>query len=177
MHNKIASIILNSAKAAGLSDVYVSQPDAVKENLAGKIFLLAEIAGKKTDGRKIFDFLILALTDNYYNDEKILFRDKVEGLKLENIFEAAITKTNKDLGNFLNDEKIRLNPETTNLTLGVIYENKIHFSNFGRNRALLIYRHNANYNLINVEANAKEEALEEASDGIVKAPQLFFLSD
>ena len=174
MHTKIASIILNSAKAAGLSDVYVSQPDAAKENSAGKIFLLAEIAGKKAEGRKIFDFLILALTDNYYNDEKILFRDRIEGLKLENIFEAAITKTNKDLASFLHDEKIRLNPETTNLTLGVIYENKIHFSNFGRNRALLIYRQNSGYSLINVEANAQDEELEEElPEGVTKAPQLF----
>lgn len=175
MPNKIASIILNSAKASGLSDVYVAQPDAVKENLAGKIFLLAEISGKKSESRKIFDFLILALTDNYYNDEKILFRDKIEGLKLENIFEAAITKTNKDFGNFLSDEKIKINPDNTSITLGVIYENKLHFANFGRNRALLIYRHGDSYDLINVEANASEseENKDQETKGAIKTPQLF----
>jgi len=175
MPNKIASIIINSAKASGLSDVYVAQPDAVKENLAGKIFLLAEISGKKSESRKIFDFLILALTDNYYNDEKILFRDKIEGLKLENIFEAAITKTNKDFGHFLSDEKIKINPDNTSITLGVIYENKLHFANFGRNRALLIYRHGDNYDLINVEANASEseEGQNQEANGTIKAPQLF----
>lgn len=172
MHNKIASIILNSAKASGLSDVFVAQPDAVKESLAGKIFLLAEIGGKKSDGRKIFDFLIFALTDNYYNDEKILFRDRIEGLKLENIFEAAIAKTNKDLLDFLADQKIRINPETTSITLGVIFENKLHFANFGRNRALLIYRHGENFELINVEANAAEVETETDASA-PKAPQLF----
>lgn len=158
MYNKTASIILNSGKAEGLSDVYVAQPDALKENLAGKIFVLAEIGGKKSDGRKILDFLVRALTDNYYNDEKILFRDKIVGLKIENIFEAAVTKTNDNLEDFLLSEKIRLNPSATNITIGVIYENKLHFANFGRNRALLVYRRGSEYELINVEANATESA-------------------
>lgn len=156
MYNKIASIILNAARADGLSDVFVAQPDALKENLAGKIFLLAEVGGKKAEGRKLFDFLVAALGDNYYNDEKILFRDKIEGLKIENIFEAAIAKTNRQLADFLISEKIRLNPAATSITLGLVYENKLYFSNFGRNRALLIYRHGDGYELINVEANAQD---------------------
>ncbi len=173
MHYKIASIILNSAKATGLSDVFVAQPDSVKENLAGKIFILAEIGGKKSEGRKIFDFLILALTDNYYNDEKILFRDKIEGLKLENIFEAAVAKTNKNLLDFLAAEKIRINPEATSITLGVVCDNKLFFSNFGRNRALLVYRHGENYELINVEANASEAPEINQENAVAKTPQLF----
>ncbi|MFA5184723.1 MAG: hypothetical protein WC456_04345 [Patescibacteria group bacterium] len=175
MYNKIASIILNSAKAAGLSDVYVAQPDSLKENLAGKIFVLAEIGGKKNEGRKIFDFLVSSLDDNYYNDEKILFRGKIEGLKIENIFEAAIAKTNKNLADFLTGEKLHINPAATNITIGVIYENKLHFANFGRNRALLIYRHGENYEMINVEANAAEapESGEEAEAGTAKATKLF----
>lgn len=173
MHYKIASIILNSAKSAGLSDVYVAQPDSVKENLAGKVFILAEINGKKTEGRKVFDFLVLALNDNYYNDEKILFRDKIEGLKLENIFEAAVAKTNKNLIDFLASEKIRLNPEATNITLGVICDNKLFFANFGRNRALLVYRHGDNYELINVEANAAESPEAPENEAGSKTTQLF----
>lgn len=177
MYNKIASVILNSAKAPGLSDVYVAQPDSLKENLAGKIFILAEIGGKKSEGRKIFDFLVMALNDNYYNDEKILFRGKIEGLKIENIFEAAITKTNKNLVDFLNDEKIRINPAATNITVGVIYEDKLHFTNFGRNRALLLYRRGEEYEIINVEANAAEalEATPNASAGaeVAKTTKLF----
>jgi len=175
MYNKISSIILNSGKANGLSDVFIAQPDSLKENLAGKIFIIAEIGGKKAEGRKIFDFLISCLNDTYYNDEKILLRDKIEGLKIENIFEAAISKTNKNLEEFLVEEKIKLNPSTTNLTIGVIYENKLYFSGFGKNRALLIYRHGEQYEIINVEANAADvNTVREPSDhAVFKTPSLF----
>jgi hypothetical protein len=154
MYNKISSIILNSGKANGFSDVFVAQPDSLKESLAGKIFIIAEIGGKKTDGRKIFDFLISSLDNTYYNDEKILLRDKIEGLKIENIFEAAIAKTNKNLGEFLIAEKIKLITSVTNITIGVIFENKLYFSGFGKNRAFLIYSRADQYEIINVEANA-----------------------
>ncbi|MCX6795012.1 MAG: hypothetical protein NTY31_03475, partial [Candidatus Falkowbacteria bacterium] len=175
MYNKISSIILNSAKATSLSDVFVAQPDTLKESQAGKIFVLAEIGGKKIEGRKFFNFLIRALSDNYYNDEKILFKDKIPGLKIENIFEAAVTKTNRDLADFLVNEKIQLNPAATNLTIGVIYENKIHFANFGRNRSLLVFRRGDDYEIINVEANAAEALAEisEAEATPSRAPKLF----
>jgi len=159
MFNKVSSIILNSAKSDGLSDIFVAQPDSLKENLAGKAFILAEIGGKRSDGEKLFDFLVTSLNDHYYNDEKILFRDKIEGLKIENIFEAAVAKINKSLTEFLSREKIKLNPAETNITLGVIFENNLHFSNFGRNRALLIYKHGSDYEVINVETNAAETPL------------------
>lgn len=174
MYNKISSLILNSGKANGLSDVFIAQPDSLKESLAGKVFIIAEIAGKKVEGRKIFDFLISSLEENYYNDEKILLRDKIEGLKIENIFEAAISKTNKSLSEFLVIEKIKLNALATNLTIGVIHENKLYFSGFGKNRALLIYRHGEQYEVINVEANAADiNPIESGDRAIVKAPSLF----
>ena len=177
MYNKIAPIILNSGKSSGLSDVFVAQPDSLKETLAGKIFIVAEISGKKAEGRKILNFLISNLDDNYYNDEKILLKDKIEGLKIENIFEAAISKTNKNLNEFLVAEKIKLNTAATNLTIGVIYENKLYFSSFGKNRALLIYRHGEQYEVINVEANAADSSSEvelSGKDGAAfKSPSLF----
>ncbi|MFZ4632496.1 MAG: hypothetical protein ACOYL8_04865 [Patescibacteria group bacterium] len=177
MYNKISSIILNSGKANGFSDVFVAQPDSLKESLAGKIFIIADIGGKKSDGLKVFDFLISSLNDNYYNDEKILLRDKIEGLKIENIFEAAISKTNKGLNEFLVIEKIKLNSSASNLTVGVIYENKLYFSSFGKNKALLIYRHGEKYELINVEANASDaHALTESGDKAVFSVPSFFSS-
>ncbi len=159
----------------GLSDVFVAQPDTLKESQAGKIFVLAEIGGKKIESRKFLDFLIMALSDNYYNDEKILFKDKIPGLKIENIFEAAVTKTNRDLADFLVNEKIRLNPAAINLTIGVVYENKIHFANFGRNRSLLVFRRGEEYEIINVEANAAEALADtgEAEAAPSRAPKLF----
>jgi len=176
MYNKIASLILNSAQSAGFSDVFVAQPDALKENLAGKFFVLAEIGGKRSDGQKIFDFLKASLEENYYNDEKILLRDKIEGLKIENIFEAALAKTNRALGEFLLKEKIHLNPTATNIALGVIYENKLHFSSFGKNRALLIYPRSDRYEIINVEASAATMALAATGDTVAdkkRLPSLF----
>ena len=175
MYNKISSIILNSGKGNGLNDVYVAQPDTTKEGLAGKVFLLAEISGKKSDGQKIFDFLIDAVEDNYYNDEKILLRDKVEGLKIENIFEAAITKINKQLNDFLIEEKIKIVAKDISITLGVVYDDKLHFSCFGRNRALLVYKHGNNHEIINVEANAADVETEKNTEegGQAKAPKIF----
>lgn len=156
MYNKIASLILNSGKNIGFSDVFVAQPDSLKENLAGKAFVLAEINSKKAEGQKIFDFLIDALENYYYNDEKLALRGKIENLRLENIFEAALTKINKSLVDFLAQEKIKINPVATNMTIGVIYENKLYFATFGHNKALLIYRRRDDYEIINVEANATE---------------------
>lgn len=159
----------------GVSDVFVSQPDALKENLAGKLFVLAEIGGKKTDSRKIFNFVVSSLEDNYYNDEKILLRGKIEGLKIENIFEAALAKTNKNLLEFLGTEKLKFNPTATNITLGVIYESKLYFSTFGKNRSLLIYHRGEDFEVINVEASAADLAGEsQTSDSqAAKASKLF----
>jgi hypothetical protein len=156
MYNKIAPIILNAGKNASFSDVFVAQPDSLKESLAGKIFILAEINAKKNEGNLIFNFLIEALDNYYYNDEKISLRDKIEGLRLENIFEAALAKVNKDLNEFLIAEKIKIHIPSTSITIGVVFENKLYFSSFGKNRALLIYRRNDQYEVINVETNATD---------------------
>ena len=157
MYNKIVPVILNTGKNASFSDVYVAQPDSLKENLAGKIFILAEINAKKNEGRLIFDFLIESLDNYYYNDEKILLKDKIEGLKLENIFEAALSKVNKDLNEFLITKKIKINAPSSSITIGVIFENVLYFSSFGKNRALLIYRRNNQYEVINVETSAADQ--------------------
>ncbi len=163
MYNKIAPIILNSGKTPGASAVFIAQPDADKERLAGKIFLLAEIGGKKSDGEKIINFLIEDLEENYYLDEKIQLIGKIEGLRAENIFEAALAKTNRNLNEFLSDHKIKINPDATSITLGVVYQNKLHFAGFGKNRSLLIYRREdlnlapeqRGYEIINVETDAQ----------------------
>lgn len=155
MYNKIASIILNIAKVQGSGDVYVSQPTSEMERIAGKLFVLAEINGKKAEIDKLLEFLITELEENYYSDEKIHLIGKVEGLKAENIFEAALAKTNKSLAEFLKDHKIKLDPSLTDITLGVIFGDKLHFSSFGKNRALLIYRREGGYEIINVDEDAK----------------------
>ncbi len=140
MHYKIAQLILRpKQKADTISEVFVAQPDANKEALAGKLFSLIEIKSKKSDGLKMINFLVDNLNNNYYQNEKIILREKISTLKVEHIFESALAKTNKNFTEFLQNEKIKLDPKLINITVGVIYENGLHFSNIGKNKALLIY--------------------------------------
>jgi hypothetical protein len=142
MYYKIASLMLNSAQnTSSASDIFIAQPDANKEALAGKLFALIEIGSKKSEALKIINFLINTLNHNYYQNEKIILRERISALKVEHIFEAALAKTNKELAEFLEREKIKMNPSAFSITVGIIYENELHFSNIGKNRALLFFRH------------------------------------
>lgn len=166
MQYKISSIILNTGKhQTGSREVFISQPDALKENIAGKLFFLAEIDGKKADTKKVIDFVIRNLEDFYYNDEKLFLQDKIEGLSLDNIFEAALAKLNKALLDFLAADRIHLKPEDTNFILGVIFQDKLLFSSFGRNKSFLIFKRQEEFELINVETSATDsnEKLDEAN--------------
>ncbi len=167
MYNKIASIILNSGKNNNYAgEVFVSQPDSNKERLAGKIFVLAEIEGKKSETQKIINFLVNIFDYNYYGDEKILLRDKIDNIKIEDIFETVLARVNQGLLDFLQDEHLHINPENTNLTLGVIHEDKLYFSNYGKNKAFLIYRRQGDYEIINIESNItdSEEVINSETD-------------
>ena len=174
MYNKIASIILNSGKNQNYAgEVFVSQPDANKERLAGKIFVLAEIEGKKNETQKIINFLINIFDYNYYGDEKILLRDKIEGLKIENIFEAVLARVNQGLVEFLQESNIKINPQSTNLTLGVIHENKLYFSNYGKNKAFLIFRRQGDFEMLNIESNVTEEEAVFSDDTQTQGSKIF----
>lgn len=174
MYNKIASIILNSGKNQNYAgEVFVSQPDANKERLAGKIFVLAEIEGKKNETQKIINFLINIFDYNYYGDEKILLRDKIEGLKIENIFEAVLARVNQGLVEFLQESNIKINPSSTNLTLGVIHENKLYFSNYGKNKAFLIFRRQGDFEMLNIESNVTEEEAVFSDDTQTQGSKIF----
>lgn len=142
MYYKIASLILNSAQSASpASEIFIAQPDANKEALAGKLFTLIEIDSKKSEALKIINFLINALNHNYYQNEKIILRERISTLKVEHIFETSLAKTNRELTEFLAREKIKISPASFHMTVGIIYENELHFSNIGKNRCLLIYKH------------------------------------
>jgi hypothetical protein len=163
MYNKISPIILNLAKSHGSGSVHISQPNAESEMLAGKLFILADLDLKKNDGDKFLDFLISELEENYYNNEKLLLIGKVDGLKAENIFEAALSKTNKAISEFLKDHKLQLNPNKTNISLGVASGNKLHFASYGKNKAVLIYRRSDGYEIINVDNQAKTAPINSSS--------------
>jgi hypothetical protein len=137
---KIASILSSAEKKNSASEVYIAQPDSSKEELAGKLFVLAEIETNRINALKIINFLINTLSHNYYQNEKMILRERISTLKVEHIFEIALAKTNKDLIEFLSKEKIKVSPATFNLTTGIIYENDLHFSQVGKNRAFLIFQ-------------------------------------
>lgn len=140
MQYKIAQLTLTSGKnAASTSDIFVAQPENEKEVLAGRLFFLVEINSRGADNLKIINFLAGELEHNYYQNEKMILRERVKTIKIEHIFEAALAKTNKNFAEFLRAEKIKLDRALVSATVGVIYENSIYFSNIGKNKAFLIY--------------------------------------
>ncbi|MDO9399653.1 MAG: hypothetical protein Q7T79_03160 [bacterium] len=147
MYYKISQLILTpNQHTTSTSEVFVAQPDASKEALAGKLFVLIEIESRKAEDLKIINFLINTINHNYYQNEKIILREHISTLKVEHIFESALAKTNKKLAEFLQTEKIKLNPHILNITIGVIHQNAIYFTNLGKNKALLIYKNKAESN-------------------------------
>ena len=174
MHYKIASLVLNAGKTPStINRVFIAQPDALKESLAGRLFVLAEIKGKRAESEKILSFLVNTINADYYGDEKILLRQKVETIKVENIFESVLTKTNKSLVDFINEEKIKISQYSANLVVGVIYENKLYFSNLGKNKALLIYPRQDRFAVTNVESGGEDETRPGQNGHLVSEPKFF----
>lgn len=144
MYYKIASLSLNnSQKANSIADVFIAQPDAAKETLVGKLFILAEIESTKGEAAKILDFLVNNINFNYYHNEKVILKERIETISIESIFESALAKTNKDLLEFLTREKIKISPYAFNLTVCVLCQNELYFSGVGKNKSLLIYKEKA----------------------------------
>ncbi|MDO8593111.1 MAG: hypothetical protein Q7R92_05100 [bacterium] len=141
MNYKIAQFVLTPGKNIQATlEVYLAQPDADKEALAGKLFALIEIESIKAENLKIINFLVNTLNHNYYQNEKMILRERLSSIKIEHIFESALAKTNKKLAEFSQSEKIKLSPNALNITIGVIYNDSLHFANLGKNKALLVYK-------------------------------------
>ncbi|MDD4901796.1 MAG: hypothetical protein PHE24_01545 [Patescibacteria group bacterium] len=141
MYYKIASILLNNEQKSGTaSDIFIAQPDNQKEALVGKLFILAEIQSTGSEAPKILEFLIKNINFNYYQNEKVILKERIESISLESIFESSLAKTNKDLAEFLTQEKIKISPYAFNVSICVLYKNEIYFSGTGKNKTLLIYK-------------------------------------
>ncbi|MBL7058112.1 hypothetical protein ISS03_02125 [Patescibacteria group bacterium] len=141
MYYKLSPLILTPGQNSNfISEVYVTQPDSRKEAVAGRAFIVIEIESRKAEDLKIVNFIIESFCNNYYENDKILLREKTKAIFIEHIFESALANTNKKLLEFLHQEKIKFNPEFISATIGVIFENDIHFANIGKNKALLIYK-------------------------------------
>lgn len=161
MSYKIAQLSLTPGRRSQtVSDVYLAQPDSIKEELAGKLFILIEIERNNSDSLKIINFLIDNINYNYYQNEKIYLREKISSLKVEHIFEASLAKTNKNLIEYFDKEKIKIDPNIINVTTGILHENMIHFATVGKNKAFLVYKSAAK----NVSDEGEYKIIDLASD-------------
>jgi len=169
MHNKIAQFSLTSKKSSSTNEIFVAQPDFNIEKIAGKLFIVLEVDSAYKNTPKIINFLNHSINNNYYQNEKIILREKISTLKIEHIFEASLTKTNKQFAEFLEREKINFNYDAINVTVGVIHENDIHFANAGKNKIILVYKNlkkEKESPLLN--ENKEEYKISEVSKHIVK---------
>ncbi len=160
MQYKIAQLILTPGhRAATTNEVFISQPDANREVLGGKLFILAEINSKNNYDRKILDFLLDNIFTSYYNNEKIILREKITSIKVEHIFETSLMSVNNSLVNFLENQGLSINFDFYNLTVGVICQNQLHLSNSGKNRLFLLHKKNPdnNYKITDILGGAKDK--------------------
>ena len=154
---KIAPLILNSGKkSGGAGQIFIAQPDAQKEDLAGKLFILFEAIGKSADLNQVADFLIANLNYYYYENEKIALLGSVKDLRPENIFESALAKTNSEFWEWINNEKLSFDPRDASITAGIVLEKEIHFSSFGSNRIKLVFRKGTGYEIVDLLKNEPE---------------------
>lgn len=154
---KIAPLILNSGKkSGGAGQIFIAQPDAQKEDSAGKLFILFEAIGKSADLNQVADFLIANLNYYYYENEKIALLGSIKDLRPENIFESALAKTNSEFWEWINNEKLSFNPREASITAGIVLEKEIHFSSFGSNRIKLVYRKGGSYEIVDLLKNEPE---------------------
>lgn len=137
----MAQFILNPGRnSPTTSDIFIAQPDSYKEKLAGKLFIIVEIKGKKIEALKVINFLIDNIAHNFYQNEKIALRERISTLKVEHIFEIALTRTNRHLSEFLENEKLKTQLSDINITVGVLHDNLLHFANRGTNKLFLVYK-------------------------------------
>ena len=161
MPYKIAPLILSPGKKANTTcDIYIAQPDAHRESLAGKLFIIAEIELAKISSLKIINFLASTLNHNYYQNEKILLMEKMPDLTVEHIFESALAKTNAGFSEFIRNEKIKIKMSSLHITVGTIHENTLYFSTMGKNKVLFIHKNNqTDKNTLNSNKTAAKYSL------------------
>lgn len=162
MNYRIGQLILSPAsKNNTISEVFVAEPDIEKESLAGRLFILIEIETKRSEGLKLTNFLINHVNNSYYQNEKLVLKEKIPSLRIEHIFESVISRANKKIIEFIKEENIKISINSLNATIGLIYNNEIHFSTAGKNKALLIYKKisstDKSYKTIDLAKTNKEE--------------------
>jgi hypothetical protein len=141
MFYKISQLTLNPGKKNNsIDEVFVAQPDSRNEGLAGRLFAIIKIESREADYLKFVNFLLPEMNHQYYQNEKLILRERLSTIKIDHIFESALAKTNKSVSSLVQNDKLRLQIENLNIMFGVIYENELHFASIGKNRAFLIFR-------------------------------------
>lgn len=69
-------ILLPTSNTKSLAEIYISKPSDHEEKIAGKIFIIVEIDSRKTDDIRVINFLIENLENFYYQNEKLLLKEK-----------------------------------------------------------------------------------------------------
>jgi len=174
MYYKVAQLILTPGPKAGTtSEVFISQPDSDKENLAGKLFVLVEIESRNPNCIKFINFLISEINRNYYNNDKLILRERISTIKIEDIFESALAKTNKNIGDYFQNPGNYLDFGIINATIGVIFENQLHFSIVGKNRAFLVYQSKNASDTSKYKINEISQTSNEAENKTINGHKLF----
>ena len=158
---KIAELNTGTGKRRDIaSAVFLSQPDANKEKVAGRLFGLLEIQPADSLSPALLEMIWQNLKNNYYQNEKIFLLERLSTLKVDHIFEAATAKTNKDFGAYLQEKKIRFNYQNLRATIGVLHNDYLYFANTGTNKLLLWSPHRAGQGrqLINLNKPVAEES-------------------
>lgn len=141
MSYKVAPLTVNPRQKLNVSSrVFVSQPSAEEELLAGRLFVLLEIEVERPEDIRLADFIIADAYRQYYESEIFLMRERMGIIKPETVFEAAVAKLNRNLAEIIEQEKIKISSSDLHATVGLIHGNKLFFSQLGQGKAILLYR-------------------------------------
>lgn len=141
MSYKVAPLTVNpKQKSSFMSKAFVSQPSAEEEALVGRLFVLMEIDQSRPEDFALADFIVKDIYHHYYENEQFFLRDKIANLKIDYIFEAAITKLNRGIADFLETQKTPFRPGNLTIVIGVLYKNQLLFTSLGTSKAFLLYR-------------------------------------
>lgn len=171
MSYKVAPLTVNPKQKSALSSkAFVSQPSAEEELLVGRLFVLMEIDQSRAEEFALADFIVKEIYKHYYENEQFFLRDKIANLKIDYIFEAALTKLNRGIAEFLETEKMSLRPGSLNIVIGVLHKNRLLFAHTGANKAMLLYRPKPkangivlDYNLLDISEKTQDPTQELAS--------------
>lgn len=168
MSYKVAPLTVNpKQKSSFISKAFVSQPSAEEELLVGRLFVLMEIDQSRADDFALADFIVKEIYRYYYENEQFFLRDKIANLKIDYIFEAALTKLNRGIAEFLEAQKMDFRDGSLNIVIGVLHKNRLLFSETGHSKAFLLYRPKAttgqilqDFNLLDISEKTEDPTQE-----------------